>query len=394
MRPRSSRAGRPVTGVTAAAPALTAAAALAAGAAALALAACGGQAGSPDPPPRAAADSYALVEVARGLRSPLGLTAPRAGGGREVYVVEQPGTVRAVDRVGRVRARPLLDVRERTSAGGEQGLLGFAFHPDHPRDPRAFAHFTDRRGDTRVIEYRVRDGAADPASARELLAVDQPHANHNGGQLAFGPDGRLHLGLGDGGSAFDPQDRSQDARSRLGKLLALDVDREPPRWEAVAYGLRNPWRFSFDRETGDLWIGDVGQDSQEELDVVPGGRPRGQNFGWPAREGTRRFEDRELRGDGRLVEPVVTYGRDRGCSIVGGHVYRGRAVPALRGRYVYGDFCSGRVWTLRPAGGGASDVREERRPVPQLSSFGEDADGELYAVSLTGVVYRFAPAGG
>ncbi len=345
-----------------------------------------------DAPPRAPRAAYSLDVVARGLQTPVGLAAPRRGRPGEVYVVEQTGRVRALERSGRIRPRPFLDVRGQTRAGGEQGLLGFAFHPDYPRDPRAFAHYTDRRGDTRVVQYRVRDGAADPASARELLRVEQPYENHNGGQLAFGPDGRLYLGLGDGGSAFDPQDRSQDPGSRLGKLLAVDVHAPRPRWEAVAYGLRNPWRFSFDRATGDLWVGDVGQDSQEELNLVPGGRAGGRNFGWPAREGTKRFEDRELRGERDPVEPVVTYGRERGCSIVGGHVYRGRAVPALRGRYVYGDFCSGRIWTLRRAGDGVADVREEPAPVPQLASFGEDGPGELYAVSLTGVVYRLAPA--
>ena len=338
-----------------------------------------------DRPPRAARAAYRLEVVARGLQTPVGLAAPRAGRPGEVYAVEQAGRVTRVDR-----RRPLLDVRPRTRAGGEQGLLGFAFHPDYPRDPRGFAHFTDRRGDTRVVEYRIEDGVADPGRARELLRVDQPYENHNGGQLAFGPDGRLYLGLGDGGSAFDPRDRSQDPRSRLGKLLALDVDAAPPRWETVASGLRNPWRFSFDRVTGDLWIGDVGQDTQEELDLVAGGRPDGQNFGWPAREGTKRLPGRELRDSGRLTEPVVTYGRERGCSIVGGHIYRGAAVPALRGRYVFGDFCSGRVWTLRRHGDGVVDLREEPSPVPQLSSFGEDGAGELYAVSLTGVVYRLA----
>ena len=219
---------------------------------------------------------------------------------------------------------------------------------------------------------------------RELLAVDQPYENHNGGQLAFGPDGLLYLGLGDGGGAFDPEGRSQDMGTRLGKLLRLDVDATGTDWEIVANGLRNPWRFSFDRETGDLWIGDVGQDRWEEVDFVAAGTEWPLNFGWDVYEGDEQVEDDELQGEGELVGPVAVYAHDLGCSITGGFVYRGADLPALRGPLplrrllLRDDLEPAASRTARPstcAGSGS---------VPQLTSFGEDADGELYLVSQAG----------
>ena len=213
--------------------------------------------------------------------------------------------------------------------GAEQGLLGIAFHPDFATNRRLYLHWSDRRGDTRVAEFRARrSGVIDPRPVRRLLAVDQPEENHNGGQLAFGPDGRLYLGLGDGGGAFDPRATAQDPRSRLGKVIATPVD-GPPRWRTVLSGLRNPWRFSFDAALGELWIGDVGQDEVEEvnrvaleLDEPP------KNLGWSAFEGTRRIAGHALDRAGQLVWPVATYSHDDGCSVTGGLIYGGGALPA------------------------------------------------------------------
>ena len=339
------------------------------------------------------AHTFDVAEVAAQLRAPVHVTAPIGSRGI-LYVSEQAGRVVVFER-GRERARPFLDIRRGVRSGGEQGLLALAFSPDYARNRRVYVHYTDRRGDTRVVEYRARGAGADPGPGRELLRVDQPYENHKGGQLAFGPDGRLYLGLGDGGSAFDPQDRSQDLATPLGKLLRLDPRRPGARWETVGYGLRNPWRFAFDRARGDLYIGDTGQDREEEIDIVRGTDSALRNFGWPAREGSVRHDGRKLEGWGRLVEPAVTYGRDGGCSVIGGFVYRGRSIPGLRGRYVYGDFCSGRTWSFRWDGRQVRDHLAEWATVPQLASFGEDGAGELYAVAITGRLYRLvAPRAG
>ena len=337
-------------------------------------------------------DFLALTRVATGFEQPLGLVAEP--GSAALWVVEQPGRIRRLD--GDRPGPTLIDLRDRVVSGGEQGLLGLAFHPGYARNGRLFVHYTNTDGDTRVEEYRARNGVVDPASRRELLKVDQPYPNHNGGQLSFGPDGRLYLGLGDGGNAFDPHDNAQSLGASLGKILRTDLEREPLFWEPVAYGLRNPWRFSWDRETGSLWIADVGQDEREEIDVV---RKLGDdlddpppNFGWPAFEGGHDPDGREPKGDGRLVFPVAEYTHDDGCSVTGGYVYRGAAVPRLRGRYVYGDVCSGAIWTLRAGRDSATDVRREDDELEQVASFGEDAHGELYAISLDGGIFRVRPA--
>jgi glucose/arabinose dehydrogenase len=333
-------------------------------------------------------DVFGLSEAASGFDQPLGLV-PAPGSG-DLYVVEQPGRVVLMD--GPRPGRTLIDVRDRVLSGGEQGLLGLAFHPGYARNGRLFLHYTNRAGDTRVDEYRATGGSADPATRRELLAVHQPFPNHNGGQLSFGPDGLLYLGLGDGGGALDPEDNGQNLESRLGKLLRIDVDNPGSDWEPVAYGLRNPWRFSWDRATGSMWIADVGQDEREEINVVQTLGEMPPNFGWPAFEGGHDPDGRGPSGPGRLVFPVAEYahGGEGHCSITGGYVYRGRAAPGLRGRYVYGDVCSGTIWTLRAGDDSASDVRREDDRLEQLVSFGEDARGELYAVALTGAVFRLA----
>jgi glucose/arabinose dehydrogenase len=345
------------------------------------VAACASSAG---PAGEAAAPALRLEQVAS-VTAPLHVAAPRSEPNR-VYVVEQDGRIRVLQN-GRLRT--FLDISSRVRSGGEQGLLSVAFHPRYARNRRFYVNYTDVNGHTRVVEYRSNRTRALPRTARHLLFVRQPYANHNGGQLAFGPDGHLYVGMGDGGSAGDPENRAQNLGSRLGKLLRLDVDRRGARWEIAGYGLRNPWRFSFDRANGDLYIGDVGQNAWEEIDYTARNSPGLENYGWDVYEGRAVYERKEPSAAGRLVGPVHVYANGGSeCSVTGGFVYRGPAIPALRGRYVFGDFCSGVIWTLRIANGDAVDVRRERIRVANLSSFGEDARGELYATSLLGRVYR------
>jgi glucose/arabinose dehydrogenase len=329
-------------------------------------------------------------------------------GERDLFVVEKGGRLMRLPG-GEGEPEVFLDLSAEVSDGSEQGLLSVAFAPDYARSGLFYVDYTDVDGDTRVVEYR-RDAsgeAADPDSARELLLVEQPFDNHNGGLLIFGPDGRLYIGLGDGGSGGDPERNGQDLSTALAKLLRIDprpsgrapygippdnpfTDEAGARPEIYSYGLRNPWRFSFDRETGDLWIGDVGQNAFEEIDGVARGEGAGANFGWSAFEGALRFnEDQDAAGH---VPPVLTYGRDRGCSVTGGYVVRDLSLPTLYGRYLYGDFCEGelRSFTARP-GREATDDRPLGPLVPTLSSFGEDASGHVYVTSLEGPVYRLVP---
>ncbi len=330
--------------------------------------------------------------VATGLSQPTYVTAP-AGEPGTLYVVERSGLVRVLVN-GVLRPQPFLDIRSLVGSGGqEQGLLSLAFSPSYATTRRLYVDYTDRNGDTRVVEYRSNGTVALPASARQLLFVRQPYANHNGGQLQFGPDGKLYVGMGDGGSAGDPENNAQNLSSRLGKLLRASPLSAAPAWETVGYGLRNPWRFSFDRVTGDLYLADVGQSSWEEVDyrskaaVVSATAPA--NFGWSHYEGSHVYNAGiALAGTGPVVFPIAEYDHAQGCSITGGYVYRGAAVAPARGRYFYGDFCSGTIWSLRAAGGAATDVRREAFTVPALSSFGQDAQGELYLVSLNGQVYE------
>ena len=273
------------------------------------------------------------------------------------------------------------------TAGGEQGLLGLAFHPSYPKVRKLYVQFTDNGGSTRVVEYRTNATRALPGSARQLFFSRDPYGNHNGGMLAFGPDGRLYFTMGDGGAGGDPEDRSQNMRSLFGKLLSLNVATKGLKIEAL--GLRNAWRFSFDRANGDLYIGDVGQGELEEINWVPKASPGLENYGWDVYEGRSKFEDKAL-GPGRLVQPVAQYGRSDGYSITGGYVYRGSRA-ALRGRYIYGDYGSGNIWSFKISGGKAAGLRRERFKVANLTSFGQDAAGELYAVSHGGTIYRLTP---
>lgn len=348
--------------------------------------------------------------VATGLASPVDLQS--ITGDSRLFVVEQPGRIRLV-RGGALLPTPLLDITNRVGAGGERGLLGLAFHPAAAQNGRLFVNYTDRGGDTRLAEFRMTPGAdtADAGSERVLLALAQPFANHNGGALAFGRDGFLYVALGDGGSGGDPQGHGQNLGSLLGKILRLDVDGATPyavpaanpfvgragaRPEIWAFGLRNPWRISIDRASGDLWIGDVGQGSREEVDVGFATQGGGQNYGWNTTEGTLCFNPAQGCSTAGITMPVLEYTtRTEGCAITGGHVYRGCRMPALAGHYFYADFCSGFVRSLRLENGVAVDRRDwttQLRGISAPTSFGVDAEGELYVVDQDGEIYKLVPA--
>ena len=360
---------------------------------------CGDELAELEPPAPASeqgsARNFDVERVATGLDRPVWVGAAPGDPGA-LWVLEQPGRV---VRIERERSTTVLDLSARVLTGAEQGLLGIAFHPAFARNRRLFLHWSDRRGDTRVAEFRARpDHTIEPRPERQLLMVDQPEENHNGGQLAFGPDDRLYLGLGDGGGAFDPRATAQDPDNLLGKLVAVDVDAQTPRWQVVLTGVRNPWRFWFDPALGEVWIGDVGQDAVEEIDRVPlelDEPPK--NLGWSAFEGTRRIGGHELDRGGELVWPVATYEHEEtgGCSVTGGLVYGGVRLPALVRRYLYGDYCAGTLWSLRGAPGGrAEDVRREQANVPLLAHIGTDSDGELVFASGAGDIYAAVPPEG
>jgi len=387
------------------------------------VAACGsgdsGDAASPAATAAAAAPSATSTPAAgqaqkRGVRlrrigrfrSPVFVTSP-PGDRRRVFVVEQAGRVRVLVG-GRLRAKPFLDIRGQVTVGSEQGLLSLAFAPDYARSGRFYVYFTDGTGDQRVVEYkRASATRAAAGSARLVLRMADDESNHNGGLLLFGPDKHLYIGTGDGGGGGDAHGalgNAQNLGSLLGKLLRIDpaadggrpytipsdnpfVSRNGARGEIYSYGLRNPWRFSFDRRTGDLSIGDVGQNEVEEIDFVRRGKGRGANFGWRPFEGRSRFVEGES-APGH-VPPVITRSHGEGwCSVTGGVVVRDPNLPGLRGRYVFGDFCQGRIVSARLSTGRARSVRTTSLSVESLSSFGEDARGRVYALSLSGSVYR------
>ena len=354
----------------------------------LALAACsrvpakevGGQARTP---------GLRLVEVARGLDSPVHLAAPP--GDARLFIVEQDGRIRIVAN-GVLQPQPFLDITARVRSGGERGLLSVAFHPQFAENGRFFVNYTDREGDTRVAEFHARpgDAAADPSSERPLLHVRQPYANHNGGHVLFGPDGMLYVGMGDGGAAGDPHGNAQDRRTLLGKLLRLNVDGGTPTPEIWALGLRNPWRFAFDTVSGLLFIADVGQNRWEEINAVRADSP-GVNYGWRTMEGAHCFLNPFCRKTG-LLRPVHDYGHGEGCSITGGVVYRGRAIPMLVGHYLYGDWCGGWLKSFRMDGSRAVDHRTwDVPPMGAVTSFGVDGQGEVYVLG-GGTAWRIAAA--
>lgn len=345
----------------------------------------------------------ALELVVDGLDKPTDLTHAGDGSGL-LYITEQPGRVRVI-RDGRLLETPFLDLTDRVGArGNEQGLLGIAFRPDFAQSRVFFVNYTDINGDTIIAGFLANaDGlTADKASAWQVLKIEQPYPNHNGGQIKFGPDGMLYIGTGDGGSAGDPHNFAQNVTSLLGKMLRIDVSQSSrdqpyripdgnPQFgdgapaEIWAIGLRNPWRFSFDRLTGDMFIADVGQNRFEEINFQPANQG-GQNYGWKLREGFEPYAGDP--GSAVLTDPIYQYDHRGGeCSVTGGYVYRGSAVPALIGAYVYGDFCSGTIWTLRP--NGDAWVNETLfRTGYNITSFGEDEAGELYVLDRAGAVYK------
>jgi glucose/arabinose dehydrogenase len=308
---------------------------------------------------------------------------------RRLYAVEQVGRIRYLVN-GKVRGT-FLDLRNRVVSGGEQGLLSVAFHPNYARNHRFYVNYTDKQGNTRVVEFRSRNGRGLKSTARQLLFVRQPFANHNGGELQFDHKGLLYVGMGDGGSAGDPGNRAQNPNQRLGKLLRINPLMRGARWQMVGLGLRNPWRFSFDRANGDLYIGDVGQGDWEEIDYrAAGAIGTLANYGWRTFEGRARYSNTAL-GPGEVVGPVHVFSHeDNNCSVTGGYVYRGRSVAAAVGRYFFGDYCSGIVWSLRIENDRAVDVRREPFRVGSLTSFGEDVAGELYLATGNGRILKLA----
>ena len=331
-----------------------------------------------------------LVPIAQFTAPVYATSAP--GDPNNLYVVEQAGRI-VVLQSGKVRATAFLDIRSLVVSGGEQGLLSVAFDPAYATNHRFYVDYTDRNGDTRVVRYTSNGTSAVPGSAKQLLFVKDFASNHNGGQLQFGPDKRLYWGNGDGGGGGDPQHNGQSLARPFAKIMRLNVNAPKVYWQMVAYGLRNPWRFSFDRATGDLYIGDVGQGTWEEIDYLKRGTSGLANFGWNRYEGKHSYDpSTALLGRGSYRPPVAEYSHSAGgCSVTGGYVYRGKAAPAAAGRYFYGDYCSGIIWSFRISGGKAVGLRKEPFKLKGLSSFGEDAAGELYLMSVdSGSLVRLA----
>ncbi|OGO33359.1 MAG: hypothetical protein A2Z16_10605 [Chloroflexi bacterium RBG_16_54_18] len=337
--------------------------------------------------------------VESGLDRPVGVT--NAGdGSQRIFILEQPGRIQII-REETLAPIPFLDIAARVgSQGFEQGLLGLAFHPDFSQNGTFFVNYTDLNGDTVIARFQVTGDnidQADPGSEQRLLLVKQPYRNHNGGGIVFGPDGYLYIGLGDGGSAGDPQNNAQSVNSLLGKILRIDVDQGDPYGipldnpnvheagmpEIWAYGLRNPWRFSFDRLSEDLYIADVGQSQWEEINFLPAGSPGGINFGWRFFEGMHPYQDSPLSGT-EITSPVAEYAHNLGCSVTGGVVYRGERLPEFQGIYLFGDYCGQRVWGLTRSteGNWINSVLFEG--LGSITSFGEDEVGEVYLVTHEG----------
>ena len=353
----------------------------------------------------------ALVETHSGLRNPVDLASARDGSGR-LYVVEQIGLVQEFTD-GVKGQSPFMDIRDRVSCCGERGLLGIAFPPDFASSRVVYVNYTTTAPGglhTRVSRFTLRDDIhqVDPASETILMQFPQPWRNHNGGQIAFGPDGNLWIGTGDGGSGGDPQDNGQKGQTLLGKLLRIDVTSTTDAPYAIpednpfvgndefldeiwAYGLRNPWRFSFDRETGDLYIADVGQNAWEEVNFQPASSPGGENYGWRITEGLHCFNPSVGCSTAGQTLPVAEYDRLSGLSITGGYVYRGQDQPSMQGIYFYADYVTGRIWGLQSVNG----VWESKMLLDSahsVSSFGEDEAGNLYLVDYSGTILQIQAA--
>lgn len=355
------------------------------------------------PVPPEVARGVALVVFVEKLDEPLALLAAPGDSGSRLFVVEKTGRIRVV-RSGRVAPEPFVDLSARVSRGSEQGLLGLAFHPRFATNGRFYVDYTDREGDTRIVELTAAkpgDDRATIAGEREILKIDQPYANHNGGHLLMERAGTLLVGTGDGGSGGDPHGNGQNPGSLLGKMLRLapDAKEGPARTTILARGLRNPWRYAIDPVTNDLFIADVGQNKWEEIDVVPMDKLAGANFGWNVMEGAHCFRA-ETCDASRFVPPVAEYGHDVGCSITGGFVYRGKALPALAGAYFYADYCTALLRSFRVGKGGGRVVDhwdwkaalDPKSALAQISAFGEDASGEMYVISLRGTIWKLVPA--
>ncbi|HEX7151211.1 MAG TPA: PQQ-dependent sugar dehydrogenase [Thermoanaerobaculia bacterium] len=346
--------------------------------------------------------------VASGFVNPVAIT---HAGDTRLFITLQEGRVVIHDGT-QLLPTPFLDVRSLVSTGGERGLLSIAFHPRYRDNGYFYVNYTDVNGHTVVARYSRSasdPNRADPGSAFVILRVNQPFANHNGGQMHFGPDGYLYIGMGDGGSGGDPGNRAQNLGDLLGKMLRLDVDSGSPyaippsnpfvnrggaRGEIWSYGLRNPWRFSFDRETGDLWIADVGQQQIEEINFQPATSTGGENYGWRRMEGTRCFNPTSNCNDGTLVLPVLEYTHANGCSVTGGYRYRGTRYPRLRGMFLYGDYCSGIIWGATQDSTGRWTSRDLFDTNFSISTFGEDVAGELYVArhGSSGGIYQVIDA--
>jgi glucose/arabinose dehydrogenase len=349
------------------------------------------------------APAISFEQIFDGLDSPVGYIDANDGSGR-FFIVEQSGRV-LISAGGDLLETPFLDINTMVSTSSEQGLLSIALDPGFADNGRVFVSYTDTDGDSQIVRYTVSESDAnrlDFDSATTILRLDQPYQNHNGGNILFGPDGLLYIGFGDGGSQGDPDNRAQDPGILFAKILRIDVsgDQEPygipvdnpfvddasftP--ETFAWGFRNPWRFSFDRDTGDLWIGDVGQSTIEEIDLIPAGTS-GQNFGWSIMEGNECYDTEGCDDDG-LTAPVGQYTHDYGCSVTGGFVYRGSIIPDLVGTYLFADYCTGYLWGLIANGDGSYSATDLLETGYSPSSFAQDASGELYLLDLSGGIYR------
>lgn len=368
--------------------------------AAVILASCAGE-------PAAAAEIVLTLEEIARVTQPVAIA---HAGDHRLFITEQPGRIVIHDGT-RVLPTPFLDIRSLVLAGGERGLLGLAFHPRYRENGFFFVNYTDRRGDTVVARYSVSaadPNIADPGTALVILLIQQPFGNHNGGQIKFGPDGYLYIGMGDGGSAGDPFNHAQNLESLLGKMLRIDIDRTLPgiqyaipednpfrnhpiaRREIWSLGLRNPWRFTFDRINGDMFTADVGQNMWEELNFQPGTSIGGENYGWRIMEGAHCFSPAANCNTGGLVFPILEYGRQDGCSVTGGYRYRGSRHPRMRGLYFYGDYCSGKIWAATQQGDGSWTTEVVLQTNLNITTFGEDSTGELYVADHNGAVYRMS----
>lgn len=361
--------------------------------------------GTPTPSSAVQTPKVSLAQFASGLSAPVDIATPRNSTDERLFIVEQAGKIRTIDKQGKVVAAPFLDITGKVQSGGELGLLGMAFHPKYAENGYIYVHYTSKELHTVVSRFTSssKTGVADPASEKVLLTQKQPYKNHNGGALQFGPDGYLYIALGDGGSAGDPENRAQNKNDWLGKLLRIEVTNDAykvpadnpfattanTKPEIWALGLRNPWKISFDRVTGDLYIADVGQGAVEEINVQPKKSKGGENYGWRCYEGTETFNTAGCHNKATYVAPAFQYDHsEERCSVTGGVVHRGKAERALNGKYFYADFCSGHLYYAEKTNNEWKTTLVEKTPY-RISTFGEDQTGAVYlADHKGGTIYR------